>query len=188
MGGKYNIIYADPPWSFKNYNDQTATRWVGDQYPLMTVEEICRLDVASVAADDSVLFMWTTMPFLDRSFEVMEAWGFKYKTVGFVWVKTYPGTGNIVLSQGYYTRSNSELCLIGRRGKMLKRKSAAVSQVVIAPRTRHSAKPPEVRDRIVDLFGDLPRIELFARDAAPGWDNWGNELASKVAIPMKESV
>lgn len=183
----YSLIYADPPWAFKNYNDATATLWVGEQYPLMGTEDIARLDVGSIAADDSVLLMWTTMPFLQKSFKVIEGWGFTYKTMGFVWVKTYSGTGNIALGMGYYTRSNAELCLLATRGKGLKRISTGVSQVVISPRARHSAKPPEVRDRIVELFGDVPRVELFARDAAPGWDNWGNEIDTAITIPMKEA-
>jgi N6-adenosine-specific RNA methylase IME4 len=152
----------------------------------MEPRDISRLDVGSIAADDSVLLMWTTMPFLQRSFAVIEGWGFAYKTMGFVWVKTYAGTGNIALGMGYYTRSNAELCLLATRGKGLKRVSTSVSQVVLSPRGRHSTKPPEVRDRIVRLFGDVPRIELFARDSALGWDNWGNEIETEIRIQMKE--
>jgi len=178
---KYQIIYADPPWQFKNYNDATATNWVGEHYSLMGLESIRQLHIKSLADDDCVLFLWATFPTLPQAFEVISAWGFTYKTVAFVWVKQNTSGMGIWLGMGYWTRSNAELCLLATKGKP-HRINASVRQIVMSPRRSHSKKPSEVRERIVQLMGDLPRIELFARRKVEGWDCWGNEVDSDIEL------
>ena len=120
--------------------------------------------------------MWATFPMLREALELIEAWGFEYKTIAFCWVKQNKNSDGIFKGMGYYTRSNAEICLLATRGRVLERKSRSVSSVIISHIERHSKKPAETRDRIVELFGDLPRIELFARETTPGWDCWGNEV------------
>ncbi|MCM1438737.1 MAG: MT-A70 family methyltransferase [Roseburia sp.] len=173
---KYSIIYADPPWSFKTYSDKGKGRSAERHYPTMSKEDIQRLPIKSIAAKDSVLFLWVTAPCLIEGIELITAWGFTYKTVAFTWVKQNKKSDGIFTGMGYYTRANAEYCLLATKGKVLERKSHSVSSVVLSHRERHSKKPDEVRDRIVKLFGDIPRIELFAREQADGWDAWGNEL------------
>jgi site-specific DNA-methyltransferase (adenine-specific) len=112
---------------------------------------------------------------LDKQIRLFEDWGFRYRTVGFTWIKTNKNNGKIFFGVGYYTKSNAEVCLLGMKGQ-LKVVSDSVSSVIISPKERHSKKPDEVRDRIVQLFGDLPRIELFARQKTDGWDVFGNEV------------
>lgn len=141
----------------------------------MTLEDIKKLPIQKIAADDSILFMWVTMPLLDKAFETMKAWGFKYKTCGFCWVKRTK-KGKIHLGMGHYTRGNAELCLIGIKNKKPKFKTRSLSQIVESEVREHSRKPDEVRDKIIELCGDLSRIELFARQNVEGWDCWGNEV------------
>lgn len=186
---KYQIIYADCPWFynkrnlFKKNGHRNNFAWgATNHYPVMKTEDICRLPVGELADTNSILFLWAVMPRLPDALRVMGAWGFEYKTCGFVWVKTkndwvnvrYDGLGN-------YTMSNCEVCLIGTKGK-IKRKNTGVRQVLLHPKRTHSQKPTIIRQRIVDLMGDLPRIELFARQKVEGWDAWGNEVESDIEI------
>lgn len=175
-GKRYSIIYADPPWSFKTYSDKGKGRSAERHYQTMRKEDIQRLPIKSIAAKNSVLFLWVTAPCLIEGIELITAWGFTYKTVAFTWVKQNKKSDSIFTGMGYYTRSNAEYCLLATRGKVLERKSHSVSSVVLSHIERHSKKPNEVRERIVRLLGDLPRIELFAREQANGWDCWGNEV------------
>ena len=174
---KYDIIYADPPWSYKVWSDKGDSRCAESHYPTMQKADIQRLPIERIAAKDSVLFLWVTAPCLIEGIELITAWGFTYKTVAFTWVKQNKKSDSIFMGMGYYTRANAEDCLIATRGKVLERKSHSVSSVVLSHIERHSKKPNEVRDRIVELFGDLERIELFAREYADGWDCWGNEVS-----------
>ena len=171
--GPYSVIYADPPWSYadKSRNRIGAVR----HYQTMTTADLCGLPVASIAASDSILFMWATFPNLPAALAVIEAWGFVYKTLGFSWIKTNPVSATYAFGPGHYTRANCEICLIGTRGRPVIA-SRSVSSVIVSDRRRHSQKPDETRDRIVQLCGDVPRVELFARQATPGWDVWGNEV------------
>ena len=178
---KYQILYADPPWQFKNYNDDTATNWVGSHYGLMGLEDIKRLPISSIADKNCTLFLWATFPTMPQAFDVITSWGFTYKTVAFNWVKQNKNGMGIWLGMGYWTRSNSEICLLATKGNP-KRVDASVRQIVLSPRLEHSQKPSEVRDRIVQLLGDLPRIELFAREKTAGWDVWGNEVESDIEL------
>lgn len=170
---KYNIIYADPPWAYKD-KALAGNRGACCKYPVMATKDIGDLPVKKIAADDAVLFMWVTMPKLNECLELIEAWGFVFKTAAFVWVKQNRKSEGLFWGMGCWTRANAEICLIATKGKP-KRQAANVHSVVMSPVQRHSQKPAEVRDRIVQLCGDQPRVELFARESADGWDCWGNE-------------
>jgi N6-adenosine-specific RNA methylase IME4 len=176
-GKKYSIIYADPPWSFNDKRTGGSMKSGASQhYDVMYAGDICRFPVWDISECNSILFMWwiASMP-LDAIY-VATSWGFTVKTMtGFVWNKTYEKSGKPYFGMGHWTRAGSECCLIATRGK-IKPVSHSVRSVVTAPVLKHSQKPLDVADRIVELCGDLPRIELFARDRKPGWDCWGNEV------------
>ena len=168
---KYSIIYADPPWKyFAGGNKNQSIHYRG-----MEIEDIKNLEVEKLADDNCILFLWVTFPILREAFEVIESWGFDYSTCGFNWVKRNKKSDGWFFGLGNWTRSNSELCLIATKGKPV-RFSASVSQIIDTPVEGHSKKPNIVRDKIVELCGDLPRIELFARQKVKGWDVWGNEI------------
>ena len=171
---KYNIIYADPAWTFTFWSNK-AQRKVSDKYDLMSAEDIYKLPVNEIADENCILFIWVTYPNLIQGLETIKKWGFKYKTCGFSWIKKNKKAESLFWGMGYYTRSNNEICLLATKGKP-KRISSRVHQVVIDKIREHSRKPDCVRNRIVELCGDLPRIELFARQKTPGWDVWGNEV------------
>jgi N6-adenosine-specific RNA methylase IME4 len=149
-----------------------------NHYGVMPTAELRSLPVAEIADKDCVLFMWATFPNLFECFDVIKAWGFTYKTCGFVWTKTNKKSAGFFMGLGYWTRANAELCLIATKGSP-KRVGKAVRQLVISPLERHSKKPGCVRNRIVELMGDVPRIELFAREKCEGWDAVGNEIDGK---------
>jgi N6-adenosine-specific RNA methylase IME4 len=174
----YRVILADPPWTFGTWSDKGKGRSAEAHYDTMTLEGIKALPVARWAAQDAILFMWATDPLLDRALEVIRAWGFTYKTVGFYWAKLSKGTGRLLLTEadfftgmGFWTRANPEPCLLATKGQP-KRRSGAVRKLVIAPRREHSRKPDEVQERIEQLV-EGPYLEMFARTTRPGWDAWG---------------
>jgi N6-adenosine-specific RNA methylase IME4 len=174
---RYSVIYADPPW---RYRDQHRGHGgAADHYQTASLDELKRLEVP--AAENAALFLWATMPLLPQAVGLVESWGFRYTTTAFCWVKLNPKSPGLATGLGAWTRSNAELCLLGIRGHP-RRMSRRVHSVVIAPRARHSEKPAEVRRRIVELFGDVSRLELFARSHAPGWDVWGDEVASSISL------
>lgn len=168
---KYSIIYADPPWQYQHRGCEGAA---DKHYETISMEELCKLPIPRIADKDCVLFLWTTFPKLEEQLPLFGMWGFRYVTLGFSWIKTNAKDGKPFFGIGYYAKSNCEVCLMGLKGKM-KPVSNKVSSCIISPRREHSRKPDEVRERIVELFGDKPRIELFARQATSGWDCWGNE-------------
>lgn len=171
---KYNIIYADPPW---RYSDRNCNGACEQHYNTMTLDDICDLSINKIADKDCVLFLWTTYPMLQESMKVIESWGFKYKTIGFQWVKQNKSGNGFFFGLGRWTRGNTEPCLIAVKGKPYKYvQSKSISQLIQEPIQDHSAKPPIVKDKIIELMGDLPRIELFARQQVDGWDCWGNEV------------
>lgn len=177
---KYQIIYADPPWSFSSKELQTygGVRFtsIDKHYKTQSKDWIKQLPVQSITDKDCALFMWSTDAHLKEAIETIEAWGFKYITVSFVWEKK-TATGKTVANLGAWTMKNYELCLLGTKGAMLKHKKVNnIYQKVEEERTVHSRKPAKVRMNIESLFGDLPRIELFARQRVDGWDAWGNEV------------
>ena len=185
---KYQIIYADPPWSYQDTQKSGGTAFFGAsvRYNTMKNKDILSLPISELADKDSVLFMWATSPLLPEALETIKAWGFKFKTIAFVWNKQTKNNINIS-NMGRWTMGNVEIVLLGVKGKP-KRIIKNIKQLVIAERKRHSEKPQEVRDRIVSLMGDLPRIELFARQKTEGWDVWGNEVESDITFPSLDTL
>ena len=181
-GKLYGIVCADPPWRYVVWSDKGKGRSAESHYSTMSLEEICALPVGRIAATDSALFLWATFPNLPQAFQVIKAWGYQYKSVAFVWIKRNKKSAGWFWGMGYRTRANAEICLLATRGHP-KRQSKRVHQVVDTPVEKHSKKPDVVRERIVELMGDLPRIELFARQKYPGWDAWGNEVQSDISFP-----
>jgi N6-adenosine-specific RNA methylase IME4 len=170
---KYQIIYADPPWKYLWGAGKDGGHFAPEKhYETMSTEEICALDVKRLRDKNCALFLWATMPALPDAFKVMDAWGFKYKTCAFSWVKITK-SGKPLCGMGSYTKSNIELCLLGMRGH-IKSVDKTVPQVLMHERLGHSVKPPAIRGRIVQLFGDVRRIELFARERVDGWDAAGD--------------
>lgn len=169
--GKYNIIYADPPWEYYEggYKNQSQ------HYDTLTVEELKQMPLDDIASDNCIMFLWVTFPILDKVFDLIKWWGFSYSTVGFVWAKSLKDGTGFHFGLGNWTRANAEICLIATKGSV-PRQDASISQIIYEPVGEHSEKPAIVRDKIVQLVGDLPRIELFARKKTNGWDTWGNEI------------
>jgi len=169
---RYAVIYADPPWDFEVYNEESGIeRAAANHYSTMSLDEICALPIPSLASPAAALFMWTTVPHLRESFQVLDAWGFEYKT-NIVWVKDKIGLG-------YFVRNQHELLLIATRGDMPTPLSAnRPSSVITAPRREHSRKPDEAYALIERMYPELPRIELFARQTRLGWAAWGNEVGT----------
>ncbi len=178
MKKKYQIIYADPPWS---YNDQGCQGTMANHYKGMKLKNIMDLSVKNIADNNCILFLWATYPMYAEALKVIDAWGFKYKSIGFQWIKLNKKNKKPFFGLGRWTRGNTEPCLLATKGKP-KRISASVSQMVFAPLRKHSQKPNEVRNRIIELMGDLPRIELFAREKTEGWDVWGNEVEPDIDL------
>lgn len=178
---KYGIIYADPPWHYRVYSKKGAGRSAESHYPTMTIEEIQALPVSELADKDCALFMWIIFPLLKESLSVLSAWGFKFKTIAFVWIKQNRKSDSLFWGMGYWTRTNAEFCVLATKGKP-KRMAKNVHQVIVSHIEEHSKKPDEARRRIVRLMGDLPRIELFARQKSAGWDVWGNEVESDIIL------
>lgn len=178
---KYSVIYADPPWQFKAYSQKGMGRSAENHYPTMGIDAIKGLPVGELADKDCALFLWVTFPCLREGLAVLDSWGFVYKTVAFVWVKQNRKADSLFWGLGYWTRSNAEICILATKGSP-KRASAKVHQVILSHIEEHSKKPQEVRERIVQLMGDVPRIELFARSKAEGWDAWGNEVDSDISM------
>lgn len=175
---KYGIIYADPPWRYDRKKVQGAAE---THYSTMSIKDICSLNVSELADRDCVLFLWATFPMLPEALQVIKAWGFQYKSVAFVWLKQNKSGKGWFYGLGFWTRGNAEICLLATKGKP-HRQSNRVHQFIISPLREHSQKPDEAREKILELMGDLPRLELFARSKADGWDVWGNEVISDVRI------
>lgn len=201
---RYSLIYADPPWSYGNTISNGAAV---DHYSTMRLIDLKRLPIWELAADNAVLSMWYTGTHNQEAIELAEAWGFTVRTMkGFTWVKLNQlaelrinkalAEGEVTdfydfldllnaetrMNGGNHTRANTEDVLIATRGAGLERKHAGIKQVVYSPLGAHSEKPWEVRHRLELLYGDVPRIELFSRSAAPGWHHWGNECSSSITL------
>ncbi len=171
---KYDIIYADPPW---RYSDRGCNGNAYRHYDTMRTKDICSLSVNDIASENCVLFMWATYPMIEDALKVIRAWGFTYKSIAFQWIKQNRSGKGYFFGLGRWTRGNTEPCLLAVKGKP-KRISSSVGQLIISPLRRHSQKPDITRDKIIALMGDLPRIELFARESVVGWDSWGNEISN----------
>ena len=175
---KYQIIYADPPWlngSWKHWS-----KGGGSHYPLMSLDQIINLPIKEIADKNCILFLWVVDSQLFDAEKVIESWGFKYKTVGFTWIKKTKNYKDH-FGVGMWTRKNPEMCLIATKGN-IKRINASIRQVLYSEVREHSRKPDEIRNKIIELVGDLPRIELFARQKTEGWDVWGNEVNSDIEL------
>ena len=172
---RYAVLYADPPWHFEVYNEESGVeRAAGNHYPTMSLGEICALPVISLATPDAVLFLWTTAPHLRESFDVLAAWGFEYKT-NIVWVKDKLGLG-------YFVRNQHELLLVATRGYLPSPSPAnRPPSVINAPWREHSRKPDEAYALIEQMYPELPKIELSARETRPGWQAWGNQVLAETA-------
>lgn len=178
MKKKYQIILADPAWNFNFHKRNLKSK--EHLYPTMKAKDIINLNIKELADDDCVLFLWIMNSEIPLALECIKSWGFKYKTVAFTWAKLTKN-GKYHFGGGNWTRSNPELCLLATKGK-LKRISASVRNLVVSPLREHSRKPDEIRNNIIELLGDLPRIELFAREKTKGWDVWGNEVKSDIKL------
>lgn len=186
---KYNIIYADPAWKYnkgvrqETFPKRKQTRTERElPYQTMTLDEMKALDVNSISEKDSALFMWVTDSHLKQGIELMESWGFKYKTIAFIW-KKITNKGNTCATVGAWTMKNCEICLFGTKGNMLQhKKSNNTFQLIEAERTINSKKPNEARNRILDIFPNIPKIELFAREKNENWDVWGNEVDCSIVL------
>jgi len=173
-GQRYAVIYADPPWHFATYSNRNQTRAAWNHYEIMSLDAIKQMPIAEHAADDCVLLLWAIDPLLDRAFEVIKAWNFSFRTVGFYWVKQNLRSPSYFTGLGYYTRANPETCLLATRGHP-KRRAKDVPKLIVTPRREHSRKPDETITRIERLF-EGPYLEVFARVARPGWDNFGDQV------------
>ena len=180
---KYDVIYADPPWSY--YNDMsvspdctTVKGMRRPPYPVLSTKDICKIPVNKISNDNCILFIWTTDYHLEKCMDVIRAWGFVYKTIGFVWAKKNRNGSQVSFMGAYTKKSGCELCLIATKGKDAHKMVIKhnVNSFIEYSRQEHSKKPNIIRDSIVDLIGDRKRIELFARETFCGWDSWGNEL------------
>jgi len=165
---KYQIIYADPPWQWDTYSLKGRQKTSDRHYALMKLADLQDLPISKIADSNSILFMWVQDAHLKNAIELGEKWGFKYKTIAFIWDKNNFG-------MGYWTRKGAEVCLLFTKG-VPKRKSGSVRQFISSKAQKHSQKPLEVSERIVKLMGECTRIELFARQQVDGWDYWGNEV------------
>ena len=164
---KYGVIYADPPWSFRNWSAKGTGRNAISHYDCLDFPALAALPIADLAADDCALFLWATDPLLPRAFELLRAWGLEYKTVGFYWVKQNTKGDTFFTGLGYWTRANPEQCLLATRGNP-RRRAKDVRRLVVEKRREHSRKPDCVRDRIERLVSG-PYLELFARETKAGW-------------------
>lgn len=183
----YEVIYADPPWS---YDDKAKNRGGAERH-YETADNNTLAAMTPPVAKNSTLFMWVTFPMLQEGIDLMKAWGFEYRTVAFIWVKANTkATDSPFWGMGQWTRANAEICLLGVKGKP-KRKGKGVHQLIVQPEIvtdpimKHSKKPACVRDKIVELMGDLPRLEMFAREAPEGWDVFGNQAPGSIELPKK---
>lgn len=182
--GGFGVIYADPAWQYDNDGRGSAE----NHYRTMPIEEICALPVTDLAAPNSLLFLWAVWPLLFEARDVMRAWGFEYKNCAFCWVKTTKDGTKPAVGMGHYSRGNTEICLLGVRGKVGVQ-SHAVQQVIldggealVTPRVKHSAKPQDARDRILQLCGDVSAIEMFARESDPRFEVWGNQINETITL------
>jgi len=202
MEGNYQVLLADPPWSYKKWNKDTGHGKANDHYTTLSKAQICAMgeQIKAITAPNAALFLWATPPTIDDAKEVMTAWGFKYRTFGFTWVKHYDGKAHdfgteplilgednllhrVALGMGSYTRANAEPCLLGIRGRMPV-DDRSVSSIILSPRLAHSAKPDEQYRRIQRLYPEARKLELFARKGHAGWHSWGNEVDSDIHLEV----
>lgn len=181
---RYDVLLADPPWTFKNYNNEMAQSNSDHHYPTMGIEEIKALPVDNVTKENAVLFIWGIWSLLPECLEVINAWGFTYKTEAWVWAKMNKNSFGYCMGMGYYTRSNTEYCLIATSGNVPRVADGGVLGLIASPRREHSRKPDEQYGKIERLYPEARKLELFARRKREGWHSWGNEIESDVELAM----
>ena len=171
MSKKYDVIYADPAWRYSF--SKSNSRKIENQYPTMTIKEMCDLPVKDLAKENAVLYMWTTSPKLEESFKLIKAWGFKYKT-HCIWDKE-------TIGMGYWFRGQHEILMVCTKGKFSPPEPKnRISSVIKEKKTKHSKKPLKVRDMIEKWFPNIDRLEMFARTSGENWDVWGNEVSDSI--------
>jgi N6-adenosine-specific RNA methylase IME4 len=179
---KYDVILADPPWKFEVWDRDTGSgRSAESHYPTMAIQDICDLQIGNIAEDNAALFLWVVWPSLREAFDVVETWGFIYKTVAWTWVKANRGGFGHFMGMGYYTRANTEPCLLAVKGNMPVQ-AHDVLALIYSPVREHSRKPDEQYAKIERLYPDRNYLELFAREKREGWHCWGNEVLSDIQI------
>ena len=184
MNNKYSVIYCDPPWDYKGQKQHNGkggkeTGGAVKHYDTITLKDLKGLNVHTICEEDCLVFMWTSSPHLDQAIDLMQSWGFKYATIAFVWDKQK-------VNPGFYTMSQCEICLVGKKGKIPQPRGARnVRQFISEVRGKHSEKPTAVRDRITEMFPTQKKIELFARNKIEGWDFWGNEVDCDVDLEFE---
>lgn len=181
-GKKYQIIYADPAWEYNTKECLAKTSILNGElnthYSTMTLKELKALDVRSISDKNCMLFLWVVSPMLTEGIAVMEAWGYKYATIAFIWHKQRT-------NPGHYTMSECEICLVGKRGTIPTPRGARnIRQFLSEMRGKHSAKPNEIRNRIEQMFPTQNKVELFARQNVEGWDAWGNEVENSIHLSV----
>lgn len=178
----YDVILADPPWHFETWGE--GDRNVTKYYSIMATEDICKMFIP--AADNSVLFLWACWPKLKDAFEVIEAWGFEYKTIAWVWVKMNPNGFGFFTGMGYYTRANSEPCLLATRGKPLRVADKGIQSLICSPVQEHSKKPVDQYRKIAALYPNKTYLEMFARRRhSSEWDVFGNQVEGSISLVNK---
>lgn len=182
MNKTYDIILADPPWDFKVWSKDTGSgRSASAHYNTMDLESICKLPVRDIANKNSVLFLWGVWPRIYDTEKVINAWGFQYKTLAWIWVKQTKSQMKFFTGMGYYSRANSEPCLLATRGKMPV-SAHDVLALICSPIRRHSQKPDEQYEKIARLYPHGERLEMFARQSRAGWDVFGNEVEGSIEL------
>jgi N6-adenosine-specific RNA methylase IME4 len=185
---KYDVILADPPWHFRNFSaDEPGKihnrgRGAASHYPAMVTEDICKLNIPS--ADNSVLFLWACWPTLPDALQVIDAWGFEYKSLAWVWIKANKSGIGFFTGMGYYTRANSEPCLLATRGKLPKPANRAIQALIYSSVREHSQKPDDQYRKIESLYPGKRYLEMFARRKRQGWACWGNEIENDVDLVL----
>lgn len=173
---RYSIIYIDPPW---NYKDKGCNGNCNQYYNTLTLEDLKLFPIPEIADTNSVLFIWITYPMIPEGLELIKSWGFIYKTIGFQWIKENKHNKQFFIGTGHWTRSNSEACFIATKGK-ISALNHNIHQIIKSPITKHSEKPTIIYKKIVELMGDIPRIEIFARKEVYGWDCFGNQIKTNI--------
>lgn len=188
----YDVILADPPWHFRNYSADepgmihNRKRGANRHYPTMRTVDIASMSVDNITSDNSVLFLWACWPLLKDALHVIGCWGFEYKTIAWVWVKAKPSGFGFNMGMGYYTRANSEPCLLATKGKLPKPTNRSIQALIYSSVREHSRKPDDQYRKIEALYPDKKYLELFARRGRPGWDVWGNEVDGVTLLVLSE--
>jgi len=177
---KYDVILADPPWNFKTWSDRGKGRSAENHYPVMSINDIQELPVRKLCAENCALFLWVTWTHLRYAFDIMQAWGFIYRTDAWVWSKKNK-SGTRFMGMGYYTRANTEICLLAVKGKMPVSRHDVLA-FIDSPIRKHSQKPEVQYLKIEALYPDMKYLELFARKKRDGWDSWGNEVKNDIEL------